>query len=57
MNDFRPSILLDTGTHHSANNLHRDTLSLSINDPSPVFVPVLMRELENSPRGVSEGGA
>ena len=26
-------------------------------DPSPVFVPVLMRELENSPRGVSEGGA
>ena len=26
-------------------------------DPSPVFVPVLMRELGNSPRGVSEGGA
>jgi hypothetical protein len=26
-------------------------------NPSPVFVPVLMRELENSPRGVSEGGA
>ena len=25
-------------------------------DPSPVFVPVLMRELGNSPRGVSEGG-
>jgi hypothetical protein len=26
-------------------------------DPSPVFVPVLMREFGNSPRGVSEGGA
>jgi len=26
-------------------------------DASPVFVPVLMRELGNSPRGVSEGGA
>ena len=26
-------------------------------DPFPVFVPVLMRELGNSPRGVSEGGA
>ena len=26
-------------------------------DPSPVFVPVLMRELGNSQRGVSEGGA
>ena len=26
-------------------------------DPSPVFVPVLMRELGISPRGVSEGGA
>jgi hypothetical protein len=26
-------------------------------DPSPVFVPVLMREMGNSPRGVSEGGA
>jgi len=26
-------------------------------DPSPVSVPVLMRELGNSPRGVSEGGA
>ena len=26
-------------------------------DPSPVFVPVLTRELGNSPRGVSEGGA
>ena len=26
-------------------------------DPLPVFVPVLMRELGNSPRGVSEGGA
>jgi hypothetical protein len=28
-----------------------------LTDPSPVFVPVLMRELGNSPRGVSEGGA
>jgi hypothetical protein len=26
-------------------------------DPSPVFVPVLMRELGNSPRGVPPGGA
>ena len=26
-------------------------------DPFPVSVPVLMRELRNSPRGVSEGGA
>jgi len=26
-------------------------------DPTPVFVPVLMRGLGNSPRGVSEGGA
>ena len=26
-------------------------------DPSPVSVPALMRELGNSPRGVSEGGA
>jgi hypothetical protein len=26
-------------------------------DPLPVSVPVLMRELWNSPRGVSEGGA
>ena len=26
-------------------------------DPSSVFVPVLMRALGNSPRGVSEGGA
>jgi len=26
-------------------------------DPSPVFVPVLMRGLGNSPRGVSQGGA
>jgi hypothetical protein len=26
-------------------------------DPLPVSVPVLMRELGNSPRGVSEGGA
>jgi hypothetical protein len=28
-----------------------------IGDPSPVSVPALMRELGNSPRGVSEGGA
>ena len=26
-------------------------------DPFPVSVPVFMRELGNSPRGVSEGGA
>ncbi len=26
-------------------------------DPSPVSAPALMRELGNSPRGVSEGGA
>ena len=26
-------------------------------DPLPVSVPVLMREMGNSPRGVSEGGA
>jgi autotransporter-associated beta strand protein len=28
-----------------------------LGDPSPVSVPALMRELGNSPRGVSEGGA
>ena len=33
-----------------------DTIS-DTDDPFPVFVPVLMRELGNSPRGVSEGGA
>jgi hypothetical protein len=33
---------------------HADEIA---HDPSPVFVPVLMRELGNSPRGVSEGGA
>ena len=26
-------------------------------DPLPVSIPVLMREMGNSPRGVSEGGA
>jgi hypothetical protein len=33
--------------------------SLPLNglDPSPVSAPALMRELGNSPRGVSEGGA
>jgi FkbM family methyltransferase len=40
---------------------HADVLfinrTLSGLDPSPVFVPVLMRELGISPRGVSEGGA
>lgn len=32
-------------------------IAASKTDPCPVFVPVLMRELGNSPRGVSEGGA
>ena len=35
----------------------KERLALLATDPFPVSVPVLMRELGNSPRGVSEGGA
>ncbi len=37
--------------------LRRGRLIAGTLDPSPVFVSVLTRELGNSPRGVSEGGA
>jgi tetratricopeptide (TPR) repeat protein len=55
------SLYHDNGDYAKAEPFYERALAIRERalglDPSPVSAPALMRELGNSPRGVSEGGA